>query len=130
MPDQPFKRPQGIRFNFNGTVTQDVPDALPPDKYAITENIRTTGTNSIRTRPGYATYFSTGGGLPITDMRSYARTQSDSAPRLLARDSAGSVYLDTGTNVGNMNSNSTNGHGHGASMLPFRPGQSAQSWMY
>lgn len=79
----------------------------------------------MRTRPGYTSVFSTGV-HPITDVGSYATLGTDNLPRYLARDSVGGVYLDTGTLIATM----TTPAGYGASMLPWRPSQSPQAWMY
>jgi hypothetical protein len=125
MPEPPYKRPPGWRFTFGGINTRDVPDALPPEKYSAAQNIRSTGAASVRTRPGYVPLM-TAGNAAITDIRGYATLQTDALPRFLARDANGSVWLDNNTNVGNMNGNA----GYGATMLPFRPSESPQSWMY
>ena len=127
-----FKRPDdSFRMSFGGVNTRDVPDALRPGKFAAASNIRSTGQFSIRTRPGYIDLFYTGNNA-ITDIRGYATLQTDALPRFLARDSAGAVWLDSGnnvaqgTNVGNLAGNA----GFGCSMIPFRPSESPQSWMY
>jgi hypothetical protein len=62
----------------------------------------------------------------ITDLRSYAALGTDDLPRLLARDSTGKVYLDSGPLVTAL----AGDVGTGASMIPFRPNASPQSWMY
>lgn len=125
MPEPTFKRPPGWRFVFGGANTRDVADALAPDKYQAAQNVRSTGATSVRTRPGYVPLFSTGNAA-ITDLAGYATIQTDALPRFLARDSNSVVYLDNGLVVGNM----AGGESAGASMLPFRPSESAQSWMY
>lgn len=121
-----FQRPKQVfRFDFGGSNTRDVPDALAPTKYAATQNIRSTGSKSIRTRPGYVPLFVTGNN-EITDVRSYTDLGTDNLPRFLARDSNGTIWLDTGHAVGNM----TAPAGTGVVMLPFRPAESPQTWMY
>lgn len=120
-----FKRPENsFYFDFQGVNTRDVADAIPPNKYQFAVNVRSTGSNSVRTRPGYLPLFS--GNNAITDIRGYASLNTDSLPRLLARDSAGAIWLDDGVNVGNLAAPA----GYGASMLPFRPSESPQAWMY
>lgn len=129
MPEPPFKRPPGWRFVNRGTNLRDVPDALDPNQYAALKNIRSTAGNALRCRPGYEALFNNGNnnaGTRITDIAGYATLGTDANPRFLARDSNGSVWLDTGVNVGNLNGNA----GFGASMLPFRPAESPQSWVY
>jgi len=129
MPEPPFKRPPGWRFVNRGTNLRDVPDALDPNQYAALKNMRSTGSSALRVRPGYEPIFNDGNnnnGTRITDIAGYATLGTDTFPRLLARDSNGSIWLDTGVNVGNLNGNA----GFGASMLPFRPAESPQSWMY
>jgi hypothetical protein len=119
-----FQRPKGFRFAFGGVNLRDKPDALPPTKYAAAKNIRGTE-QSITTRPGYTQLFATGIN-PITDLRAYSRLGTDNIPRFLARDSANSIYLDSGAVVATLGGFT----GQGVSMIPFRPGGSAQSWMY
>jgi hypothetical protein len=121
-----FKRPdEGFRFHFEGVQTRDVPDALPPHKYAAAQNVRSTGNNSIRTRPGYVPLFSTGSNA-ITDVRGYATLQTDSLPRFLARDAGGTIWNDGGSSLATLAGNA----GYGASLITFRPAESPQSWMY
>lgn len=120
-----FQRPQGFFFDFLGVNTRDTPDALQPGKYSSAQNIRATGKRSVRTRPGYIPLFSTGN-VAITDIRSYAALNTNSAPRFLARDANGNIWLDNGVKAGNLNG----APGYGAAMVPFRPAESAQSWMY
>jgi len=121
-----FQRPKdSFRFDFGGVNTKDVPDALAPNKYAAAQNIRSTGAHSIRTRPGYVPLFTTGNAA-ITDIRAYSALNTDTLPRFLARNANGGVWLDTGSSVGNMAGNA----GFGCSMLPFRPAESPQTWMY
>jgi hypothetical protein len=93
-------------------------------------NIRSIGENSIRTRPGYVSYFSTNSNNSrIMDMRSYASINTDSLPRVLAVDYSGGVWLDTSVKWGTMGGNAQFGV-LGASMVPFRPAESPQAWMY
>lgn len=121
-----FKRPtEGFRAAFGGIDIRDVPDAIPQGKFSAAQNIRSTGSNSIRTRPGYVPLFYAGSNA-TTDIRGYSTLLTDSLPRFLARDSAGAVWLDSGALVGNLGGNA----GYGASMIPFRPSESPQSWMY
>lgn len=121
-----FKRPEdGFRFKWGGVNTEDVPDSLPDGKYQVAVNIRATAKMSLRTRPGYDPLF-TCNNAAVTDIRAYTDLNSNSFPRFLARDANGRVFLDNGTNVGNLNGNA----GYGAAMVPFRPRESALSWMY
>lgn len=121
-----FQRPQdSFRFSFGGVNTRDVPDALPPGKYSAAVNIRSTGSNGVRTRPGYVSVYQ-GGNNAVTDIRGYATLSTDSLPRFLSRDANGGVWLDNGASVGNLAGNA----GYGASLVTFRPSESPQSWMY
>ena len=66
-----FQRPRdGFRFAFGGLHLNDRPDAVPPGKYVLAQNIRAYSGNTIRTRPGQQLRFTTGG-APITDLSSY-----------------------------------------------------------
>ncbi len=135
MPQPPK---EGFRFVFGGVNLTSVPDSIPPEKYASAANVRGYSPNSIRTRPGYSKLFGTSNnnsGASITDIQSYAALGTDNDPRFLARDANGNIWLDSGnttgnnavgTNVGNMAAP----QGFGASMLPWRPSQSPQTWMY
>jgi len=115
----------GFRFENGGTKTNDVPDAIPPGKYAALQNVRSTGTKSIRTRPGYNPIFLIGTSY-VTDIRAYTALGTDNLPRLLARDENGVIWLDNGTSVMVEAAPS----GNGAMMLPFRPAESPATWMY
>src|SRR6516164_9045501 len=115
---------EGFRFDFGGFKTNDVADAFPPNKYPLAVNIRGYADHSIRTRPGQAKIFQAGAN-PITDLNTYTVEGTDNKPRLLARDTADAIWLDTGAQVGTL----TPG-GLGASMIPFRPNASPQPYMY
>ena len=116
---------QGFRFAFGGMNTRNAPDALPPNKYPYAQNIRAVGDQSVRTRPGLEFSFTTAS--HNTDMRAYCTIGTDNKPRLLVHNDSGAVFLDNGVQkavVGN------GGPFLGASMIPYRPNQSPQSWMY
>lgn len=122
---------EGFRFQFSGINLTSVPDSLTPDKYASALNVRGYSPNSIRTRPGYSKLFGTGANTAITDVQSFSAIETDNNPDYLLRDANGNVWLgQTGNNnaalVGNMNGP----QGYGASMLPWRPSQSPQTWVY
>jgi hypothetical protein len=123
--NQEYKRPPGFRFVLGGVDVSDEPDALQFPKQASAKNVRSTlGGAGIQTRPGYELLF---GGLgPVTDIRAYTTLGTDDLPRLLARDSGGQVGLDTGAVITTLSGSSIGG----ASMIPFRPGASPESWMY
>lgn len=60
----------------------------------------------------------------ITDIRAYSTLETDNLPRLLARDSTNRIFIDSGQ-VGTLA-----GSSQGACMIPYRPNQSPQAWMY
>ncbi len=120
-----FSRPQGWRFAFAGINLKDVPDSLAPVKFSSAKNIRAISNQSVATRPGYVSLFSCGSDA-ITDLKSYAVLETDDLPRWLARDSANNIWLDDGTNPLTL----AGAVEPGVSMIPFRPGQSPQAWMY
>jgi hypothetical protein len=121
-----FQRPKaGFRFEFGGLNTKDVPSALPPNKYTCAVNLRSTADKAIRTRPGYLPRFSTGN-YAITDIRGYTVLNTDAFPRFLARDAVSTIWLDNGNAVANL----AQPAGWGVSMIPFRPSESPNSWMY
>jgi hypothetical protein len=116
----------GFRFEFGGVNIRDVPDALPLNKYCAAQNIRSTGAKAMRTRPGYVNLFAlNNGGAGVIDIRAFTALGTDNLPRLLAVDIFGEVFLDTGVDVVNLTAG-----GNGFSMLPFRPAESPQAWMY
>lgn len=121
---------QGFRFEFGGASLTSVPDALPPTKYASALNVRSYSPFSVRRRPGYTVAYSTANNNTITDIQSFTAIETDNQPRFLAHDRAGAIWLDgnnnTGVNVGNMAAP----QGYGASMLPWRPAQSPETWIY
>lgn len=125
-----YTRPkEGFRFEFGGMKTNSVPDSLPPNKYPYAQNIRAVNDSSVRTRPGLVQLFPTTGG--ITDIRSYSALKTDNLPRLLTRNANDSIWLGkpsvTSANVGSL---AGSGLSNGASMIPFRPAQSPNPWMY
>jgi hypothetical protein len=119
----PFTRSKELRFQFGGMNTNDPLDALANTKYRLAVNIRGMAGQSIRTRPGYTQLF-TANGL-VTDIRAYATLSTDDLPRILARRSNNAIYLDNGLVVGSLT-----GSAQGVCMIPYRPNQSPQSWMY
>lgn len=126
MSAQDYSRPvEGLRFIWGGVKLNATPDNLPPEKYASAVNIRSSSRQSLKTRPGYAPKFITGGNS-VTDLKSYATLGTDDLPRYLARDSVNGIYLDTGS----LEATLSGTPGYGVSMVPFRPGASPQSWMY
>jgi hypothetical protein len=104
--------------------TKSAADSLAPGKFPMGVNIRADGDSDVQTRPGYVAGFSTTAQV-ITDMKAYARLSTDNKPRLLVHERNGGVWLDDGTQKGTVGSG-----GSGASMVPFRPMTSPQSWMY
>jgi hypothetical protein len=116
---------QNFKANFRGMNTRDPADAMPPGKFPLGQNVRAEGDSKIRTRPGYKQIFTTGTGGPITDLGSYTTLGTDNKTRILAHDQAGHVYLDDQQNKGTVGTG-----GLGASIIPFRPAQSPQSWAY
>lgn len=60
----------------------------------------------------------------ITDIRAYSTLETDNFPVLLVRDSSNRIFVDSGQ-VGTLD-----GSSQGACMIPYRPNQSPQAWMY
>src|SRR5258708_4189380 len=125
MSGESFNRPKGaIRFVNHGWKPTSVPDGVDPTKYNSLVNVRTVIDETLQTRPGQTLNFSTGG-APVTDLRSYVALSTDGLPRFLARDNLDHIYLDNGVQVGSL----TPG-GPGATLIPFRPNQSPNPYMY
>lgn len=130
-----FKRPPGgFRFHFGGTNVRDQPDAIGQNQFAAAENIRSTGANSVRTRPGYVIR-ALCGNTAITDLRAYTQFGIPSfmvSPDILLRDQAGNIWLAKEGVNGNATLVTTmaNDTGGGVSMVPFRPNESPVAWMY
>ncbi len=61
----------------------------------------------------------------VTDIRAYTELGTDFSPRFLARLSDNTIVLDNGSGVATLS-----GSSQGACLIPFRPSQSPQSWMY
>lgn len=122
-----YKRQKdGFQYTFGGLRTLKNADAFQPNKYPLATNIRSRTGNSIRTRPGLSFLFSTGAGATaVTDLRAYAALATDNRPRFLARDSLDRIWLDTGAQVGSLLAG-----GLGVSLIPFRPAQSPNPFMY
>lgn len=127
MPLPVYKRQKdGFQYTFGGLRTLKNADAFQPNKYPLATNIRSRTGNSIRTRPGLSFMFATGtGATAVTDLRAYAALATDNRPRFLARDSLDRIWLDTGAQVGSLLAG-----GLGVSLIPFRPAQSPNPFMY
>jgi hypothetical protein len=122
-----YSRPkEGFRYSHGGVKLTDVPDAIPPGKYAALVNVRAVTDNSLRTRPGMAQLFTTNG-ANITDLRAYSTLNSDNKPRFLTRNANDTLWLDSGAQVGSMLGG---GASLGAAMIPFRPDESPTPYMY
>lgn len=109
---------------FRGINTRLLADAMPPGKFPIAINVRADGDSKIRTRPGYTQAFTTTP-TPVTDIKTYSAIETDNLPRILTHNTTGQVFLDNGTLKGTVGTG-----GLGASLIPYRPSQSPQSWMY
>lgn len=119
-----FTRPPGIPFKFAGVNTNNPADKLGPGKYAMAQNIRAYGDETIRVRPGLTQLATSATGLPVQNIRAYSTLETNNAPRYLFK-SGTNIYLDTGTIV-----DTGYESGSGASLIPYRPNQSPESWMY
>lgn len=123
-----YTRPkEGFRYGQGGVKTNSVPDAIPIGQYSALQNIRSVTATSFCTRPGMVSMF-TAGSSAITDLRAYSTLGADDRPRFLARNAQDQLYLDNGAIVGTMASGSH--HAPGAFMIPFRPNQSPNPYMY
>lgn len=121
-----YNRPEGgWRLKFAGVKTNAPADSMPPDKYPYAENVRSVGPYTIQTRPGQSFICSTAA-YPITDIRAYTQLDTDDLPRFLLRNSNNDIYLDTGGSI----VYSLAGASQGACMIPYRPSNSPQPWMY
>lgn len=131
MPPE-FTRPQqSFRYAYAGMKLNQLPDALPPDKYALAINVRALKDSDLQSRPGQRRRFTTKNAV-VTDINSYAALNTDNKPRMLARVADDTIWLQpltggTGVNVGAL---ATTAAIQGASMVPFRPGASPNPYMY
>lgn len=121
---QDFQRPPGVSFSFGGMNCTTVADKLPPDKYTFAQNVRGYSDKSIRVRPGYDPVINTMTGQAVQALRAYSTVGTDNNPRYLMKIGA-NIYLDTGAAV-----DGGYATGLGASLIPYRPNESPQSWMY
>lgn len=119
-----YSRPEGgWRFSGGGIKINDTPDSLQPTEYPYLQNVRRYKDNSLQTRPGCVEVFDAT--AAVTDVRAYATLDTDNLPRILARNSNNQIYLDNATLVATLS-----GTALGVFMIPYRPPQSPQSWMY
>ena len=118
-----YQRPgKGLRLDC-ALKTNSLPDAMPPGKTPVAQNVRSYKRGTVVTRPGSMLAFTAAD--TITDMRDYVRLSTNEATRILSRGMHDRIYLD-GTFVGSM-ATSTSG---GAIMLPFRPSASPNPFIY
>lgn len=130
-PAQQYKRPaEGFRFQYGGMKVNSPADAIPANKYALGINVRGYNEQTTRTRPGQK-LLATLGGATVVDICAYTalQTNQSSRPRYLEVDANGTVWLDTGANVGQMGT-AIGGGTVGASMLALRPNQSVTPYIY
>src|SRR5271166_4463832 len=135
-----YQRPkEGFRFKFDGIKTNSVADSLPPDKYPYAQNIRTHLGSSVRARAGLHYVCPTTAAYPITDLSTYASLSAggiDNEPFVVARNAADAVYASeaiapgASTLTGTLASSTLYPPSPGASMIPFRPAESPNPWMY
>src|SRR5882724_11175254 len=124
MAGESFNRNRdGYRFGGRWKPTS-VPDGKDSKAYNALVNVRTVIDETLQTRPGQTLNFATGG-APVTDLRSYVALSMDGLPRFLARDNLDHIYLDNGVQVGSLATG-----GLGATLIPFRPNQSPNPYMY
>ncbi len=116
------------RFAFGGIKINVPADALPEYKYALALNVRGYQDSAIQTRPGQSLKFTNpNADSDIVSMRAYTGFQTDDLPRILAVDDGGRVILDNGVQVGSLGGMNA---GAGAAMVPFRPAESPNPYMY
>src|ERR1700680_4666306 len=121
-----FKRkPETERFAFGGMKTNASSDSMPPGKFTWAQNIRAYTDDSIRTRPGQIQRAT--GAHVVTDIRAYTVLGTDDLPRILNRDANDQIRLD---NIGTQGTLAGGGVSPGAVMIPFRPNQSPNPYMY
>lgn len=125
-----YSRPaSGFDFTFLGQSTKTVADKLQSHKYAIAQNIRAYDDKSIRNRPGLQEITNPFTSNAVTALRAYATLNTDNNPRYLFKTdispTSASIFLDTGAAV-----DTGYAPGLGASLIPYRPNQSPQSFMY
>jgi hypothetical protein len=133
---QGYIRPrEGFRFQLGGLKTNATPDALPSGKYPYIQNVRAANDNFFAARAGMVLLYDTfihGATEGVTDIRAYTALNTDNLPRLLWRSNVDNVWLGglvppNATVVGTLEGD---GASPGASMIPFRPAESPNPWMY
>lgn len=129
-----YQRPrEGYTLAANGMKTNSAPETIPPDKLVLGVNIRGYRDTQTRTRPGVAARFATNfippfGGVPaVTDLATYTALGTDNLPRIIARLADDTLWLDTGVQVATLTGA---GAGPGATLIPFRPNQSPNPYLY
>lgn len=113
------------RFASKGLRTGSPADALQPGQYPFLMNVRGNTRSEIVTRAGWQRKFTTEN-APVLNISSYTNhTPSPTDPPRFLAAVNGKIYLDAGTVV-------DTGYGtvNPPSMLPFRPAQSPDPWMY
>lgn len=120
-----YSRPaSGFNFKFGGQNTRSPADKLQEDRYPVAQNVRAYDDTTIRTRPGMQIIANSETNAPVTALRAYAALGTDNVPRYLFK-SDDSIFLDNSDAV-----DSGYAPGLGASMIPYRPNQSPESYMY
>ncbi len=125
MPKQPYKRDAGgTRFLFHGMNIVRPPDDMPPGKYPYAQNVRAYRHDAVTSR---ATQDSSVETLPaaVHSLRRLNDTTPAGPPSGFCLVGAAADEL-----FANSNLVAAGLSGNPVSMVPFRPNQSVQPWMY
>lgn len=121
------------RFDYRG-INLGVPDSLTPGQSPLGINVIAANDNQVATRSGYTQDSSAGGfttgASVLTDIGSYTTLGTDNKPRIIVHDSSGGIWLGRYFNGVGVQKGTVGTGGTGASLIPYRPNRSPQSWMY
>jgi hypothetical protein len=132
MPGQEYQRDkEQVRLDFRGMTTVVPPDLMPPGKFPFAQNVRAYIRGGVIGRTTQAPLYQGYSG-EITDLRylnDSFNTAGGGAPYLYVR-----TFSPSGSERGALYVNSTAVAGANiapfGSMVPFRPNNSPQPWMY
>lgn len=129
MATKEFKRVP-FKFNCKGVHTSSPVDLVPQDHYLTLQNVRTTQDGAIRSRYGFTTLGTIGAGTTIHSMRVLNDNVAGVAQNKTVVVGAGTSLFTTTSNGDTMTSRATGLSGQRIAMVPARPPQSPEPWMY
>src|SRR4051812_393102 len=121
-----FNRPPEQRFDLGGIDLNRLPDVVKPGRAPFSKNVRTLNAGQVETRLGLT------GGLASgqTPVHSLRRLNDKNTASAIVLAGAGTHLNSADTGLAAATDRDSGYSGDPLTMVPWRPDQSPQSWMY